>query len=155
MNVLRQAEKAGVKKFVVTSSAVTLLGDPTVKGTAYRDYRTLFSSDFFCNWELSNVHYHSLIDWNPVTKENALHAGNKFVVYAASKKYAELAVWEWAEAHPHVDVTTSKPTTSVVSLKSTKLFLIKQLSHLSSTAHSHPNLFHFRSLITTPFLLLF
>ena len=48
-----------------------------------------------------------------MTKEDALHSGDKTVVYAASKKYAELAVWEWAEAHPHVDVTTSKPITSV------------------------------------------
>jgi hypothetical protein len=32
----------------------------------------------------------------------------KQVAYAASKKYAELAVWEWEEAHPDVDVTTSK-----------------------------------------------
>ena len=47
-------------------------------------------------------------DWNPVTKENALHSDEKRIIYAASKKYAELAVWEWAEAHPDVDVTTSK-----------------------------------------------
>ena len=42
MNVLRQAEKAGVKKFVVTSSIITMTGDPTVKGTAYRSERRLF-----------------------------------------------------------------------------------------------------------------
>ena len=28
----------------------------------------------------------------------------KLVTHAASKKYAELAVWEWAEAHLDVDV---------------------------------------------------
>jgi nucleoside-diphosphate-sugar epimerase len=49
-----------------------------------------------------------------VTKEDALHSDKKEVVYAASKKYAELAVWEWAEAHPDVDVTTSKPITLVL-----------------------------------------
>ena len=43
-----------------------------------------------------------------MTKEEALHSDKKLVVYAASKKYAELAVWEWAEAHSDVDVTTSK-----------------------------------------------
>ena len=31
--------------------------------------------------------------------------------YSAAKKYSELAVWEWADAHPHVDVTTSKSIT--------------------------------------------
>ena len=56
------------------------------------------------------------IDWNPVTKEDALHSNDKIVIYAASKKYAELAVWEWAEAHPHVDVTTSQPITLVLPL---------------------------------------
>lgn len=44
-------------------------------------------------------------DWNPVTKEDAA-SGNSWVVYAAAKKFAEQAVWEWAEQHPHVDVTT-------------------------------------------------
>jgi hypothetical protein len=28
------------------------------------------------------------------------------VTYAASKKFAELALWEWADRHPHVEVTT-------------------------------------------------
>ena len=42
MNVLRQAEKVGVKKFVVTSSLITVRGDPIVKGTAYRSERKLF-----------------------------------------------------------------------------------------------------------------
>jgi nucleoside-diphosphate-sugar epimerase len=86
LNVLRQAEKAGVKKFVVTGSTTAVAGDPTVKGTAYRAEH-----------------------WNPVTKEDALQSDDKSVVYAASKKYAELAVWGWAEAHPHVDVTVILP----------------------------------------------
>ena len=42
LNVLRQAEKAGVRKFVVTSSIVTAMNDPAVKGTAYRSHRRLF-----------------------------------------------------------------------------------------------------------------
>jgi len=87
LNVLRQAEKAGVKKFVVTSSIITMSGDPTIKGTTYRSEH-----------------------WNPVTKEDGLHSEERHVTYAASKKYAELAVWEWAEAHPHVDVTTILPS---------------------------------------------
>jgi len=86
LNVLRQAEKAGVKKFVVTSSIITVRNDPAVKGTAYRSEH-----------------------WNPVTKEDALDSDKNGVAYAASKKYAELAVWEWAESHPDVDVTTILP----------------------------------------------
>lgn len=47
-------------------------------------------------------------DWNPVTKEEGLSGTlSPMGVYGASKKFAELAVWEWAEAHPHVEVTTS------------------------------------------------
>jgi hypothetical protein len=47
------------------------------------------------------------IVWNPISNEIATHTSINDT-YSASKKYAELAVWEWAEAHPHVDVTTSK-----------------------------------------------
>ena len=43
-----------------------------------------------------------------MTKEDALHSDENWVAYEAAKKYAELAVWEWAKAHPEVDVTTSK-----------------------------------------------
>ena len=49
-----------------------------------------------------------------MTKEDALHGDDNTLIYAASKKYAELAVWEWAEAHPDVDVTTSKLITLVL-----------------------------------------
>ena len=53
-------------------------------------------------------------DWNPVTKELALQGTS---TYAAAKKFAELAVWEWAEAHPDVDVTTSKSISLVLPKK--------------------------------------
>ena len=145
--MLRQAEKAGVKKFVVTSSIVTVAGDPTVKGSAFGPERMSF---FFRDRDLTGTE--QFTDWNPVTKEEALQTGaSNFDIYSAAKKHAELAVWEWAEAHPHVDVTTSQPITLVLPLTfAYKNFPIEQSSPLSSTVHSHPNLFQFRSLILTP-----
>jgi len=82
LNVLRQAEKAGVRRFVVTSSIASV-----------RNPQNSFTDK----------------DWNPVTKEQALSSPSLMVTYAASKKFAELAVWEWADAHPDVDVTTLNP----------------------------------------------
>ena len=87
-----------------------------------------------------------------MTKEVALHSDDKAVVYAASKKYAELAVWEWEEAHPDVDVTTSQSYYS--SPQPCLTNLIEQYFRLLSTVHSHVNIFHFRSQNMTPFPLL-
>ncbi|KAF9556688.1 NAD(P)-binding protein [Agrocybe pediades] len=81
LNVLQQAEKAGVRKFVVTSSTLAVTGDPSIKDGAYRAEH-----------------------WSPWTKEDA-----ERMPYVVSKKFAELAVWDWAEAHPHVDVTVINP----------------------------------------------
>ncbi|KAH8827418.1 hypothetical protein DL96DRAFT_1249449 [Flagelloscypha sp. PMI_526] len=83
LNIVRQAEKGGVKKVVITGSIVSVR-NPDNSLTAN--------------------------DWNPVTKEAALSGTlPPMGVYAASKKYAELAAWEWADAHPHVDVTLINP----------------------------------------------
>ncbi|KAF7297489.1 Epimerase domain-containing protein [Mycena indigotica] len=82
LNIVVQAEKAGVKKIVVTSSVGTARGSDGV----------------------SDKH------WSPITKEYALGSGNPMLVYVASKKLAEQALWEWADAHPHVEVTTLNPT---------------------------------------------
>ncbi|KAJ7187346.1 hypothetical protein C8R46DRAFT_1025213 [Mycena filopes] len=82
LNVIVQGEKAGVKRFVVTSSLASVANPRD----SYTDK-----------------------DWNPVTKEFALSGTNEMVVYAASKKFAELALWEWADRHPHVEVTTLNP----------------------------------------------
>ncbi|KAJ7457489.1 hypothetical protein FB451DRAFT_1098187 [Mycena latifolia] len=83
LNTIVQAEKAGIKRMVVTSS-ITSVKNPN---NSFTDQ-----------------------DWNPITKEFALTAGiDKMYTYAASKKFAELALWEWADEHPHVEVTTLNP----------------------------------------------
>ncbi|KAJ7501147.1 hypothetical protein B0H11DRAFT_2375317 [Mycena galericulata] len=82
LNVIVQAEKAGVKRIVVTSSA----GTATNPKGSFTDQ-----------------------DWNPVTREIALTGGDKRATYVASKKFAELALWEWADKHPHIEVTTVNP----------------------------------------------
>ncbi|CAK5283566.1 unnamed protein product [Mycena citricolor] len=84
MNVVRQAEKAGIKRIVVTCSIASVL-NPENKLTDK--------------------------DWNPVTRELALASdAPPLLTYSASKKFAELALWDWAEKHPEVDVTTLNPT---------------------------------------------
>jgi nucleoside-diphosphate-sugar epimerase len=90
LNVLRQAEKAGVTKIVVTSSTAALgpiIEEPKVVGGVCK-----FTDQ----------------DWNARTKEDAV-AANPMSVYEVSKKYAELALWEWAESHPEFDITTICP----------------------------------------------
>ncbi|KAJ7127919.1 hypothetical protein C8R44DRAFT_873689 [Mycena epipterygia] len=82
LNVIVQAEKAGVTRMVVTCSISTVVNP----NESYTDQ-----------------------DWNPVTKEIALKGDNKMATYAASKKFAEIALWEWADRHPHVEVTTLNP----------------------------------------------
>ncbi|TFK37177.1 hypothetical protein BDQ12DRAFT_699174 [Crucibulum laeve] len=85
INILRQAEKLGVKRFVVTGTTATATATPD-------------------NVRVTDD------DWNPITKELAIASKEVFDIYSAAKKYAELAIWEWAEAHPHVEVTTIDPT---------------------------------------------
>ena len=48
------------------------------------------------------------VDWNPIKKEDINADTDTVVAYVAAKALSERAVWEWAEAHPHVDVTTSE-----------------------------------------------
>lgn len=63
--------------------------------------------------DLTDIH----LDWNPITKEAAMSGTlSPMAVYSASKKFAELAVWEWAEAHPHVEVTTSRSSDCLLRL---------------------------------------
>nr|GAT45246.1 predicted protein [Mycena chlorophos] len=85
LNAIIQAEKAGVKKVVVTSSIATVKN--MAAGTGETDK-----------------------DWNPMPAEYALASKQPMLVYAVSKTLSEKALWEWAEKHPHVEVTTLNPT---------------------------------------------
>jgi nucleoside-diphosphate-sugar epimerase len=52
------------------------------------------------------------IDWNTATREAVIDE-SPFVVYAASKALAEKALWDFAEQHDDIQVTTR---TSIVCL---------------------------------------
>ena len=43
------------------------------------------------------------IDWNPITKEQALTRRN---MHLAAKTFAEHEVWAFGESHPELDITT-------------------------------------------------
>ncbi|KAF5365333.1 hypothetical protein D9758_005496 [Tetrapyrgos nigripes] len=82
LHVLQEAEKAGIKKIVTTSS--------------------ISSFNFL-------VGPYGPDDFNPITKEQAFAANDPFAVYAAQKKYADLAVLDWLKTRPHMDVTMLAP----------------------------------------------
>ena len=83
-----------------------------------------------------------------------MNSDDKQFTYGAAKKYAELAVWEWAEAHPDVDVTTSKINYMFLSFFPPKTNCLEQYCHLTLMVHLQTSFFHFRSLVMTPFPLL-
>ncbi|KAK0203487.1 hypothetical protein DFS33DRAFT_1225952, partial [Desarmillaria ectypa] len=84
LHVLREAVQAKVHRIVVTGSVVT---HPFPQGT------------FGPNGK-----------YNPVTKEQAIASGQPLPVHVAQKKYADLAVVEFAEKHPEIDVTLIGPS---------------------------------------------
>ncbi|KAJ7701487.1 hypothetical protein B0H17DRAFT_1195272 [Mycena rosella] len=79
LRILREAEKAGVKKIVATGSMITFP-------------ENAYGPD----------------DWVPVTKEQAVD-GNSFVVYTAEKKFGEQAMVEFANTHPEMEITIFCP----------------------------------------------
>ncbi|KAJ7856765.1 hypothetical protein B0H14DRAFT_3642076 [Mycena olivaceomarginata] len=87
LNVVVQGEKAGVKRMAVTSSIATVINP----------------KDTFTDQ-----------DWNPITREEALTCGIDIETYSASKTFAEKALWEWAEKHPHIEST--QPSSTAPSL---------------------------------------
>ncbi|KAF7968259.1 hypothetical protein HWV62_31095 [Athelia sp. TMB] len=81
VNILRQAQKAGIKKIVYTSSI----------GAVRNPSGTLTDQD-----------------WNEATYEQAL-ASDAMGAYRAAKSLAEKAVWDLADLHKDLDVTTICP----------------------------------------------
>ncbi|KAJ7637669.1 hypothetical protein DFH06DRAFT_649379 [Mycena polygramma] len=79
LHILREAQKAGVKKFVATGSMVT------------------FPENAF-----------GPTDWVSVTREQAVE-GNAFTLYIAEKKFGEQAVLDFAKQHPEMDITIFCP----------------------------------------------
>ncbi|THU92908.1 NAD(P)-binding protein, partial [Dendrothele bispora CBS 962.96] len=84
LNIIDQAEKAGVKSVIVTGSLASVVNS--------------FTEPFYSN-----------DDWNSITKEQVLSSKEAMQIYAVSKKYAELVIWEWAEKYPHVEVAVILP----------------------------------------------
>ena len=46
--------------------------------------------------------------WLDISRQEAEKLTDEFRIYVASKTLAERAVWEFAERHPHVEVTTGE-----------------------------------------------
>ncbi|RDB30855.1 hypothetical protein Hypma_005979 [Hypsizygus marmoreus] len=90
LNVLRQAVDAGIHKVVLTSSWGTTL-DPSLE-QSYED-KTFTSSD-----------------WGRATPEEVVSGkNNPMWVYLATKILAEKAAWEFADAHPELNLCTINP----------------------------------------------
>ncbi|OBZ70868.1 hypothetical protein A0H81_09122 [Grifola frondosa] len=86
LNILRQAEKAGIARFVLVSSMVAVRKPGDTSETGWTDK-----------------------DWNSVTREEVLDGmRDEMFIYAAEKTLAERAVWEFADQHPHMDITTEE-----------------------------------------------
>ncbi|KAJ8489631.1 hypothetical protein ONZ51_g2814 [Trametes cubensis] len=86
MNILRQTEKMGIKRFVLVSSLATVASPDDRTSLVWTDK-----------------------DWIEVSREQALASKDPGIVYVTEKVLAERAVWEFADTHPHVDITTVNP----------------------------------------------
>ncbi|RXW13236.1 hypothetical protein EST38_g12621 [Candolleomyces aberdarensis] len=85
LNVLRQGEKAGIEKFVVTSSFGATI-------------------DSFAGLNITDS------EWSPTTREDVLaHQEDSYYVYFASKALSEKAVWDFARENPKLDIATILP----------------------------------------------
>ncbi|RXW13235.1 hypothetical protein EST38_g12620 [Candolleomyces aberdarensis] len=90
LNVLRQGEKAGIEKFVVTSSFGAVVESslrPAFAGLNFTDS-----------------------DWAPVTRDDLVaHQDDPYYTYFAAKAISEKAVWDFAREHPNLDIATILP----------------------------------------------
>ncbi|KAJ8490039.1 hypothetical protein ONZ45_g13341 [Pleurotus djamor] len=92
MNILQQAEKAGVERVIVTSALVAATSD---SGKVFDQA------------------------WNTTTMDMALASDKPMTVFIAGKTLAEKMVWEFADTHPHMDITTINPSIMYGPLAST------------------------------------
>lgn len=100
MNVIRQAEKAGITRIVVTSSIATVI-NPQKSFTDQGMHRHLSLRSH------QRVIYQCSLDWNPITIEEAAAPGaGAMASYRVAKTLAERELWEFVDSHPHLDVTT-------------------------------------------------
>ncbi|OCH89859.1 NAD(P)-binding protein [Obba rivulosa] len=87
LNILRQAEKAGTTKFVHVSSTITVCDNDKVPGPGGSDQT-----------------------WNSVTMEQGFAPNvEPMIAYAVEKKFSELAVWDFGEKHPQIDIISLNP----------------------------------------------
>ncbi|KAF5372662.1 hypothetical protein D9615_009868 [Tricholomella constricta] len=85
LNVVRQAQKAGITHIVVTSSIVTV-------STLINANPALFTDQ----------------DWYHVDPDKVLE-GTNWDVYCAGKTLAERELWAFSAAHPELEITTINP----------------------------------------------
>ncbi|KAI0336201.1 NAD-P-binding protein [Cubamyces sp. BRFM 1775] len=106
--VLRQTEKAGIKRFILASSILTvkLIGDPA----------PVWTED----------------DWVDTSREKALASNDPTFVYVSEKVLAEKAVWDFADKHPKIDVTTVNPPSFVGPFAPNFRFTDALLSQMST-----------------------
>lgn len=109
--------------FTFTDAKTDML-DPAINGTrnlleAAKKYastvrRVVLTSSFAAmnnplqgNWP---SHTYSEEDWNPITYEEAIQSSDKHATYQASKKFSELAAWEFIEKEkPNFDLVVICP----------------------------------------------
>ncbi|TCD66396.1 hypothetical protein EIP91_001387 [Steccherinum ochraceum] len=89
LNILGQAEKAGIKNFSYASSLISFTLD--------------FSSD---RRPVKDD------EWLPITREalTDVENPNPRLIYAVQNVLSERAVWDFVDKHPHVELTSINPT---------------------------------------------